>query len=659
MNTKIIKLDINRRFYDKIVAKQDDTGSRFLLFQLLDGAVPFNLTDRSVRVYGVKPDGSVVFNDLTVTHSTTGFCLLELTNQMLAIAGTVKLELMITEGDKKLTSIPFEMEVIKKINSNAAVESSNEFGALLTALKEIDQWNREFADKSGKLEELYTPRLNELGSQLDKKANLEDINVLRPEWSSLWNEEDCSDAIEDCINRLNGGVIKFSNKTYNISRPIDVKGGIRLEGTGVNSTSTNGATIIKLKDNSNCSILRTPCAKNNDGDSSAIHYFEIDHIQFDGNGQKQNIDSIGIDLQGVYIMTKLSFVSILNNRGTALSLSYGCDLQIDHVWILGTVITQGDRYAFEFNQKRVESGQSGMLNINHFYVENTSNKIGGNPKINMADRGRAILLNKVYTCNINELHIEGTSIPITIGDNCFTILIRKLSFANCGNTNEKENTIILLTNNINHLKIDDLRLYNCLNSYTIKKKEGFVHNNFRDVPKAENLSYEVIGYNMQPKYQPSTVYTDNIGVNLIENTKPLIIPLQHNDKGIKIKHDTSTNPKIYVTTNVNRDDEKEMFYYNSYGNDSDSFGIEAPIILYEKGKSTAIPNGSICLKNAVPTTRINGVIQNLVSIRTYTGTPGGGGIIPQFIGQVFIDTTNNKVYIAKGIESTSDWILLN
>lgn len=167
MNTKIIKLDINRRLYDKIVAKQDDTKSRFLLFQLLDGAVPFNLTNRSVRVYGVKPDGSVIFNDLTVTHSTTGFCLLELTNQMLAIAGTVKLEIMITEGDKKLTSIPFEMEVIKKINSNAAVESSNEFGALLTALKEIDQWNREFADKSGKLEELYTPRLNELSSQLE------------------------------------------------------------------------------------------------------------------------------------------------------------------------------------------------------------------------------------------------------------------------------------------------------------------------------------------------------------------------------------------------------------------------------------------------------------------------------------------------------------
>ncbi|MEN8079180.1 polysaccharide deacetylase family protein [Clostridioides difficile] len=167
MNTKIIKLDLNKRLYDKIIAKQDDTRSRFLLFQLFDGALPFNLSNRSVRVYGVKPDGTTIFNDLTITHSATGFCLLELTNQMLAVAGIVKLELMITEGDKKLTTIPFELEVIKKINSNAAVESSNEFSSLLNALKEIDQWNREFADKSGKLEELYTTRLNELNGQLD------------------------------------------------------------------------------------------------------------------------------------------------------------------------------------------------------------------------------------------------------------------------------------------------------------------------------------------------------------------------------------------------------------------------------------------------------------------------------------------------------------
>ncbi|MBC5628865.1 BppU family phage baseplate upper protein [Clostridium sp. NSJ-6] len=221
MNTKIIKLDINRRLYDKIVAKQDDTKSRFLLFQLLDGAVPFNLTDRSVRVYGVKPDGAVIFNDLTVTHSTTGFCLLELTNQMLAIAGTVKLELMITEGDKKLTSIPFEMEVIKKINSNAAVESSNEFRSLLNALKEIDDWNREFADKSGKLEELYTPRLNELGSQLDTKAN---PNVVINQ--NILNDipESCLKQFLKAINLGNCTVVFWGDSITEYGNPLSEEG---------------------------------------------------------------------------------------------------------------------------------------------------------------------------------------------------------------------------------------------------------------------------------------------------------------------------------------------------------------------------------------------------------------------------------------------------
>ena len=199
MNTKIIKLDLNKRLYEKIIAKQDDTRSRFLLFQLLDGALPFNLSNRSVRVYGAKPDGTTIFNDLTITHSATGFCLLELTNQMLAVAGIVKLELMITEGDKKLTTIPFELEVIKKINSNAAVESSNEFSSLLNALKEIDQWNREFADKSGKLEELYTPRLNELHEQLDTKANKKEVEELSEQFRNIFIQSTIPTAREGAI----------------------------------------------------------------------------------------------------------------------------------------------------------------------------------------------------------------------------------------------------------------------------------------------------------------------------------------------------------------------------------------------------------------------------------------------------------------------------
>lgn len=169
MNTKIIKFDINKNLYNTLIAKQGDTKSRFLLFNLLDGSIPFSLENRSVRVYAVKPDRTEVFNDLIITDAAKGYCILELTTQMLAVAGTVKLELMVIEEDKKLTSNIFYMDVKESINSEKAVVSTNEFGALLTALQDVDNWNKEFTEKSGKLEELYTPRLNELGEQLDNK----------------------------------------------------------------------------------------------------------------------------------------------------------------------------------------------------------------------------------------------------------------------------------------------------------------------------------------------------------------------------------------------------------------------------------------------------------------------------------------------------------
>lgn len=167
MNTKIIKLDINKRLYEVIRAKQGDTQSRFLLFHLLDGAIPFSLNGRTVRVYGLKPDNKEIFNDLQIVDATRGICKLELTSQALAVPGNLDLELVIMEGESKLSSIPFVVEVLKSLNSKSAIESSNEYKALDRSLIEVEAWNKEFAEKSGKLEELYTPRLNEVSSQLE------------------------------------------------------------------------------------------------------------------------------------------------------------------------------------------------------------------------------------------------------------------------------------------------------------------------------------------------------------------------------------------------------------------------------------------------------------------------------------------------------------
>lgn len=166
MNTKIIKLDINNKMYETITAKQGDTESRFLLFHLFDASLPFDLTEKSVRVYGIKADGTKIFNDLVINDVKKGYCTLKLTNQMLAIAGLVKLELVIYSGNKKLSSIPFVLNVISSLNSDDAVVSTNEFTALmngLAALSEYDIYKSNAKQVPGIKEEV-----SNLSSQLDK-----------------------------------------------------------------------------------------------------------------------------------------------------------------------------------------------------------------------------------------------------------------------------------------------------------------------------------------------------------------------------------------------------------------------------------------------------------------------------------------------------------
>ena len=65
---KQINLEINKELYNPISVKQGDN-ARYLLFKVLDNAVPFSLVNRTVRVYAVKPDSTKVFNNLTIVNA--------------------------------------------------------------------------------------------------------------------------------------------------------------------------------------------------------------------------------------------------------------------------------------------------------------------------------------------------------------------------------------------------------------------------------------------------------------------------------------------------------------------------------------------------------------------------------------------------------------
>ena len=162
-----INLEINKDLYNPIQVKQNDT-ARYLLFNLLDNGVPFSLENKTVRVYGVKPDGTKVFNNLTIINAAKGLAELQLTTQMLVKPGCLKLELVIYEATDILSTTKFDIDIISCIRDDRAIESTNEFSALTLGLSKLDEWDKYFKETSGKIEEKYTERLSGLATSLEE-----------------------------------------------------------------------------------------------------------------------------------------------------------------------------------------------------------------------------------------------------------------------------------------------------------------------------------------------------------------------------------------------------------------------------------------------------------------------------------------------------------
>ena len=252
MNTKTIKFDLNKyKLYEKIKAKQGDTKSRFLLFQLLDGSIPFNLKNRSVRAYMIKPDGREIFNDLIVNNYNLGYCTLELTNQVLAVTGTVKIELMVTEGDKKLTSSVFELEVVKSINSEKSIVSTNEFTALLNGLAALSEYD----NYKNSVKEMEINKANKAEVEEKIKNNSEQLDTITPYKTEFINViligcdntgvNDCTSILQEYID--NGYSLFFPEGKYKCNLIMKPQITLCGEGLGLVTLIPNNKNVDVIK----------------------------------------------------------------------------------------------------------------------------------------------------------------------------------------------------------------------------------------------------------------------------------------------------------------------------------------------------------------------------------------------------------------------------
>ena len=119
-------------------AQQNNIGRGALVTLTAQGAV-ITPTGESIQLYAKKPDGTISYLACTLTGSQIE-C--DFTNQMLALPGMVQVELQMIGGssgaETEITTPIFCVKVNPSNIDEGAIESSNEFTALVEALAEVE-----------------------------------------------------------------------------------------------------------------------------------------------------------------------------------------------------------------------------------------------------------------------------------------------------------------------------------------------------------------------------------------------------------------------------------------------------------------------------------------------------------------------------------------
>ena len=143
-NIQNLTIDINKKPFQTITANVGEVASRFIKITILENNIPADLTGVTAYLYAKKADGTKVFNSVKVEDAKQGIVLAELTSQVLAIPGLVKLTLLLTKDSAKLASKQIIVSVDESSIDDEAIESSNEFGALTEALNKVNNIDNKF-----------------------------------------------------------------------------------------------------------------------------------------------------------------------------------------------------------------------------------------------------------------------------------------------------------------------------------------------------------------------------------------------------------------------------------------------------------------------------------------------------------------------------------
>lgn len=201
---KKLEIDVNKEVTSMITAVQNDTKSRYLDVVLLDGSTPINLTGHEVRIYGKKADGTEFYNNGAITNATAGRCQFELTSQALVLAQDLEVQIILFKNNVEVLSTqPFKIHIVKSLISAGAVESSNEYGALVVLYQNLYEAH-----------DLMTTMVQNIGVPGEIAEQLT-IDTMWDAWEYLCNyiSEDLTTLLQNAINNnsVDGVVQRLGN----------------------------------------------------------------------------------------------------------------------------------------------------------------------------------------------------------------------------------------------------------------------------------------------------------------------------------------------------------------------------------------------------------------------------------------------------------------
>lgn len=246
-----LDIEINKDILPIITAVQDDIYSRYLDVNLFENGAAIDLTEHKVRIYIRKKDGTEIFNIGQVTDAESGRVQFELTSQTLAVCGELQCQIIIfnDEETQVLSTNIFKIFVTRSLKSDNAIESSNEYGALVVLFQNIYEALQLMTDMVHKIGnpgeisnnlnlstmfEVWEYLLNFVIERIAKETNpyvIENkVKELLPKIQSFENnmnqklintaKESSNYAIENKIKELNNKVIEIENKVSEVKNEV-------------------------------------------------------------------------------------------------------------------------------------------------------------------------------------------------------------------------------------------------------------------------------------------------------------------------------------------------------------------------------------------------------------------------------------------------------